>query len=123
MDKMKEIKQNVLKIAYGIAKDCVPFPENIKICPRYTSNSLDGCTSENGNVYKNDKKWFKVHIRYGNRCVCAVRFEAETLIPKTVSIGKAKHGKIKYEQYEIRDIDEIKDYSNKIQTFLKKVLN
>ncbi len=125
MDKMTTIKQNVLKIAYEIAKDCVPFPEKIKICPANTSNSLDGCITESGRVLKNDKKRFSVFIRYGRCCVCMVKFEAETLIPIFVSIGKVKPGKKKneFKPYKISDIEEIKNYSDKIQTFLRNMLD
>ena len=123
MDKMTKIKQNVLKIAYGIAKDCVPFPEKIKICPTYTSNSLDGCISESGKVYKNKEKWFSVYIRYESYCVCMVKFEAETLTPKLVSIGRGIPGEKAFDHYKISDIEEIKSHTGQIQTHLRNLLN
>ena len=123
MDKMVKLKQNVLKIAYGIAKDCVPFPEKIKIDPSRTSNSLDGCITESGRVFKNDKKRFSVYVGYENFCVCMVRFEAETLIPKTVSIGKGIPGEKAFDHYKISDIEEIKSHTGQIQTHLRNLLN
>lgn len=123
MDRMQEIKQNVFKIAYDIAKDCVPYPENIKICPSFTSNSLDGCITESGRVLKNSKKIFSVYIRYEKYCVCMVRLKAETLIPVHVSIGEGKRGKKGFVHYKIKDIGEINNYSDKIQTHLKNMLN
>ena len=123
MDKMTAIKQNVLKIAYEIAKDCVPFPEKIKIDSRYTSNSLDGCIAENGRALINDDKMFTVYVGYSNFCVCMVRFEAETLIPKTVSIGKGIPGEKAFDLYKISDIEEIKSYTAQIQTHLRNLLN
>lgn len=123
MDKITSLKHNVLKIAYGIVKDCVPFPEKIKIDRSRTSNSPDGCITESGRVFKNGKRWFSVYIGYGRYCVCMVRFEAETLVPIHVSIGKGKSRGNKFEHFKIRDIEEIKDYSDKIQTNLKNLLN
>lgn len=125
MDKMQEIKQNVFKIAYGIAKDCVPFPENIKICPAYTSNSLDGCITESGKVLKNDKKKFSVFIRYGRYCVCMVRFEAYILKPIQLEVMKCertKNGKHETETIKISSIAEIKKHSQKICLFLKNAV-
>lgn len=123
MNEMTKLKQNVLKIAYEIAKDCVPFPEKIKIDPSRTSNSPDGCITESGRVFKNSKKRFAIYIGYKNLCVCMVRFEAETLTPIHVSIGKGIPGKREFEDLEIKDIEEIKRYSDKIQTHLRNMLN
>lgn len=122
MNKMDKIKQDVLKIAYGIAKDSVDYPEKIKIDSAHTSNSLDGCITENGNVIKNGENHFSVYIRYQSVCVCMVKFEAETLIPKYVSIGKGIKGKKEFYRYKITDVEQIKNYTDKIQTHLKNIL-
>lgn len=123
MDKMTALKQNVLKIAYGIAKDCVAFPEKIKVDSRYTSNSLDGCITESGRVLKNNENKFSVYICYGRCCVCMVRFEAKTLVPKTVSIGKGIPGEKDFDVYKISDIEEIKSHTDQIQNHLRNLLN
>ena len=120
MDKMDKVKQSVLEIAYKIAKACVPFPEKIKICPAYTSNSIDGCTSESGKIFKNKNEWFSIYIRYEHYCVCMVRLKAETLSPIQVEIGK---GNRKFITYKIGDIDDIKSYSDKIQSNLIRLLD
>lgn len=125
MDKCKEIKNEIFKIVYGCVCDVVPLPEKIIIDPRYTSRTLDGCTSESGAVYKNDDKWFSVFIKYGSYCVCMVRLEANTLKPIQLEVMKperTKSGRHDIERIKISAISEIKDHAEKMCSFLKAVI-
>ncbi len=103
----------------------MPFPEKIKIDPSRTSNSLDGCITESGRVFKNDKKRFSVYIGYKSYCVCMVRFEAYILKPIQLEVMKCKrtkNGKHDTETIKISSIAEIKKHSHKICLFLKNAV-